>query len=70
LGRIKIYKVEKTNGLILTYEGPDDKRKLNFKRQIQNWMFKDSIEIFQGLINLLRAQLQEKIIFEFNLGFN
>jgi hypothetical protein len=70
LGRIKIYKVKKTKGLILTDEGPDDRRKLNFKRQIQNWMFKDSIEIFQGLINLLRAQLQEKIIFEFNLGFN
>ena len=34
LGRIKIYKVEKTNYLILTYEGLDDKRKLNFKRQI------------------------------------
>ena len=34
LGRIKIYKVEKTNYLILTDEGLDDKRKLNFKRQI------------------------------------
>jgi hypothetical protein len=44
-------------------------RKFNIRRKIFNWMFKDSIECFSKL-NLLRAELQEKISFKVNLGFN
>ena len=39
-------------------------------REIQNWMFKDSIRIFQGLIEFIEGLIARKIDFEINLGFN
>jgi hypothetical protein len=32
------------------------------RRKIQNWMFKDSIEIFQGLVEFIDGLITSKII--------
>ena len=45
-------------------------RKFNLRREIQNWMFKWSIRIFQGLIEFIEGLIARKIIFLVNLGFN
>jgi len=50
LRKIKIYKIENLNIVFFTNEDLISKGKFNLRREIQNWMFKDSIETFQGLI--------------------
>ena len=40
------------------------------KRKIQNWMFNNSIRIFQSLIEFIAGLISGKIVFEFNLEFN
>jgi len=40
------------------------------KGKFKNWMFKDSIEIFQGLIKFIEGSIARKNYFEFNLVFN
>ena len=46
-----------------------DKEKFNL-REIKNSMFKDSIGIFQGLIEFIEGLIaRKKFIFEVNLGF-
>jgi len=46
LKKIKIYKIEKFDTVFSIDKGPIGKEKFNLRRKIQNWMFKDSIEIF------------------------
>jgi len=70
LERIKIYKVRKIDSPVLINRDPDDKRKLNLGRKIQNWMIKNSIGVFQGLIEFIESLIARKNSFEFNLGFN
>jgi hypothetical protein len=63
LGKIKIYKIEKFNSIFSTDEGSINKEKFNMRKEIQNWMFKDSIEIFQGLIEFIEGLIARKINF-------
>jgi len=46
LRKIKIYKIEKFDSVFSTDKGLIDKEKINFKKEIQNFMLKDSIGIF------------------------
>jgi coproporphyrinogen III oxidase-like Fe-S oxidoreductase len=50
LRKIKIYKIENFNIVFFTNEDLISKGKFNLRREIQNWMFKDLIGTFQGLI--------------------
>jgi hypothetical protein len=71
LRKIKIYKIKKFDSIFPTDEGPIDKEKFNLRNLIQNWMFKDSIENFQGLIEFIEGLVtRKKMSFEVNLGFN
>jgi hypothetical protein len=63
LRKIKIYKTEKFNGIFSTDEGPIGKEKFNLRKKIQNWMFKDLIGIFQGLIEFIEVLIVRKIVF-------
>jgi hypothetical protein len=63
LGKIKIYKIEKFDSIFSTDEGPIDREKINMRKEIQNWMFKDSIGIFQGLIEFIEGLIARKIDF-------
>jgi hypothetical protein len=63
LRKIKIYKSEKFDGIFSTDEGPLGKEKFNLRKQIQNWMFKDLIGIFQDLIEFIEVLIARKIDF-------
>jgi hypothetical protein len=63
LRKIKIYKSEKFDGIFSTDEGPLGKEKFNLRKQIQNWMFKDLIGIFQDLIDFIEVLIARKIDF-------
>ena len=43
--------------------------KLNLGWKIQNHMFNNSIELFQGSIEFIKGLIARKLIFEFKLGF-
>jgi hypothetical protein len=60
LRKIKIYKIKKFDSIFPTDEGPIDKEKFNLRNVIQNWMFKDSIENFQGLIEFIEGLVTRK----------
>jgi len=61
--RIIIYKIEKMGSLILTNKNPITKKILIWEKTIQNWLFKNSIRIFQGLIEFIKGLIVRKISF-------
>jgi len=46
LSKIKIYKIEKFDSVFSIDKGLIEKEKFNFRKEIQNFMLKDSIGIF------------------------
>jgi hypothetical protein len=54
LRKIKIYKIGKFDNVFLTNEAHIGKEKFNLRKEIKNWMFKDSNGIFQGLIVFIK----------------
>ena len=62
LGKIKIYKIEKFDSLFSSDGGPIGKGKINLRKTIQNWMFKDLIGIFQGLIEFIESLIAKNKI--------
>ena len=61
--RIIIYKVEKISSLNLTNKNHITKKILIWEKTIQNWLFKNSIRIFQGLIEFIESLIVRKIGF-------
>jgi hypothetical protein len=61
--RIIIYKVEKIGSLNLTNKNHITKKILIWEKTIQNWLFKNSIIIFQGLIKFIEDLIVRKISF-------
>jgi len=61
--RIIIYKIEKISSLILTNKNSITKKILIWEKPIQNWSFKNSIRIFQGLIEFIEDLIVRKISF-------
>jgi hypothetical protein len=61
--RIIIYKVEKIGSLNLTNKNHITKKILIWEKTIQNWLFKNSIRIFQGLIEFIEDLIVRKIGF-------
>jgi hypothetical protein len=59
--RIKIYKIRKFNNIFSSNEDLFHKENSILRRKIQNYMFKDSIEIFQGLIEFMEGLIARKI---------
>jgi hypothetical protein len=53
--RIKIYKIKKFNNIFSSNEDLFHKENSIFRRKIQNYMFKDSIGIFQDLIEFMEG---------------
>ena len=61
--RIIIYKVEKIDSLNLTNKNHITKKILIWEKTIQNWLFKNSIRIFQGLIEFIEDLIVRKLSF-------
>jgi hypothetical protein len=61
--RIIIYKVEKISSLNLTNKNHITKKILIWEKTIQNWLFKNSIRIFQGLIEFIEDLIVRKLSF-------
>ena len=61
--RIIIYKVEKISNLNLTNKNHITKKILIWEKTIQNWLFKNSIRIFQGLIEFIEDLIVRKLSF-------
>jgi hypothetical protein len=59
--RIKIYKIRKFNNIFSSNEDLFHKENSILRRKIQNCMFKDSIGIFQGLIEFMEGLIARKI---------
>jgi hypothetical protein len=63
LRKIKIYKIGKFDSVFLTDEGHIGKGKFNWRKAIQNYMFKDLIGIFQGLIDFIDGLISRRTDF-------
>jgi hypothetical protein len=61
--RIIIYKGEKISSLNLTNKNHITKKILIWEKTIQNWLFKNSIRIFQGLIEFIEDLIVRKLSF-------
>ena len=65
----QIYKIENFDSVFSTDEGPIGKEN-SIWGEIQNWMLKDSIRNFQGLVEFIEGLIEKEMIFEVILGFN
>jgi hypothetical protein len=62
LKKIKIYKIEKFDSIFYIDGDFIGKEKFNLRREIKNSIFKDSIGIFQGLIEFIKGLIAIKKI--------
>ena len=63
-----IYNVKRIGNLIFTNKNPINKKILIWEKTIQNWLFKNSIRIFQGLIEFIEGLNVRKFGFKVQFG--
>jgi len=65
----QIYKIENFDSVFSTDEGHIGKEN-SIWGEIQNWMLKDSIRNFQGLVEFIEGLIEKEMIFKVILGFD